>query len=145
MKTKFMLAAVICLAASLANAKDKPLAEKGKLAEMEAVPCGTEDKDGGGGLKETVLGTDSNHRKQQPLLCQEYVLQSDRMEYRIRVKDEKHAVLLPVGETAEFQLKKDYMLLRVPEMDSKVRQYFVMSMMPRGRKETDKTATNAEK
>jgi len=63
--------------------------------------------------------------------CQEYILKSDRLIYRIRPKDEKHPTLLPVGESAEFRLHKDKMLLRVPESDGKEREYIVVSMTPR--------------
>jgi len=40
-------------------------------------------------------------------------------------------VLLPVGETAQFRIRKDKLLLRVPEADGKEREYFVLSMTPR--------------
>ena len=64
-------------------------------------------------------------------LCQEYVLQTERITYRIRPKDDKHPVLLPVGETAQFRIHKDKLLLRVPEADGKEREYLVLSMIPR--------------
>jgi hypothetical protein len=38
---------------------------------------------------------------------------------------------LPVGETAQFRIHKDKMLLRVPEGDGKEREYLVLSMTPR--------------
>jgi hypothetical protein len=38
---------------------------------------------------------------------------------------------LPVGETAQFRIHKDKLLLRVPEADGKEREYFVLSMTPR--------------
>jgi len=47
-------------------------------------------------------------------------------------------VLLPVGETAQFRIHKDKMLLRVPETDGKEREYIVLSMTPR----TDVAAAN---
>jgi hypothetical protein len=65
------------------------------------------------------------------LLCQEYVLESDRLTYHIRPKDDKHPALLPVGESAQFRLHKDKMILRVPEGDGKEREYVVISMVPR--------------
>lgn len=141
MKLKFIVGGLLCVAASLAHAKDVQLSQKGSLTEMEAVACGTQEKRGERGLKAVMLGDDSSQKNAHPLLCQEYVLQSDSMEYRIRVKDEKHAVLLPVGDSAEFQLKKDYMLLRAPQVDNKIREYFVMSMKPRSHKEQQKTMT----
>jgi hypothetical protein len=54
------------------------------------------------------------------------------MFYRIRPRDAKHPVLLPVGERAQFRLDKDKMLLRVEDLDSKEREYIVVSMTPRG-------------
>jgi len=65
------------------------------------------------------------------LLCQEYLLQTDRIIYRIRPKDDKHPVLLPVGERAQFHIDKDKMKLRVEDLDSKERDYIVVSMTPR--------------
>ncbi len=77
------------------------------------------------------------------MLCQEYVLQSDRIIYRIRPKEEKHPVLLPVGETAEFRIHKDKLLLRVPELDEKEREYLVISMTSRSDlKDTKPVASN---
>ena len=53
------------------------------------------------------------------------------MIYRIRPRDEKHPVLLPVGEKAQFRIHKDKMLLRVEDADDKEREYSVVSMTPR--------------
>jgi hypothetical protein len=65
------------------------------------------------------------------LLCQEYLLQSERIIYRIRPKDDKHPVLLPVGQKAQYRLDKDKMRLRVEDLDDKERDYVVVSMTPR--------------
>jgi hypothetical protein len=78
-----------------------------------------------------IFGTDGQHKNTKQVLCQEYVLQTDRVTYRIQPKDDKHPVLLPVGETAQFRIHKDKMLLRVPEADGKEREYIVLSMTPR--------------
>jgi len=80
------------------------------------------------------------HKKTHELLCQEYVLQSDRVIYRIRPKDEKHPVLLPVGEQAQFRMDKDKMILRVEDLDDKDRQYSVTSMKPRDDAGPDKAS-----
>ncbi len=53
------------------------------------------------------------------------------MIYRIRPRDEKHPVLLPVGEQAQFRMEKDKMMLRVEDLDNKDREYIVVSMTPR--------------
>lgn len=58
-------------------------------------------------------------------------MQSDRVIYLIRPKDDKHPVLLPIGETAHFRLHKGKFILQVPETDGKEREYVVVSMTPR--------------
>jgi hypothetical protein len=60
--------------------------------------------------------------------------------YRIRPRDEKHPVLLPVGEQAQFRMEKDKMLLRVEDLDSKDREYIVVSMTPREENGSEKAA-----
>jgi hypothetical protein len=97
---------------------------------MDSVPCGTAEKQANS-LAGEVLGTDSSTKKTQEVLCQEYVLQAERTIYRIRPRDTKHPVLLPVGDQAQFRLEKDKMLLRVEDLDNKERQYDVVSMTPR--------------
>jgi len=59
------------------------------------------------------------------------VLQSDHVVYRIRPADQKHAVLLPVGDPVDFRIHKDRLYLMDPESDKKERQYIVLSMRPR--------------
>ncbi len=127
---KLTFTALLLCAALPAQAKDKPAYEKGTLVQMESTSCGYSEKDGKT-LKGEILGTDGQHKKTQEVLCQEYVLQSDRITYRIRPKDDKHPVLLPIGEAAQFRIHKDKLLLRVPEADDKEREYVVVSMTPR--------------
>src|SRR6266702_2508168 len=88
-----------------------------------------------------ILGTDGQHKKTQEVLCQEYLLRSDRITYRIRPKDDKHPTLLQIGERAEFRIHKDKLLLRVPEADDKEREYIVVSMTPRADAATSKPAS----
>ena len=129
MRSKLMLLVVLGLA-SAAFAKQPKAYQSGKLLQMDSVQCGMSEKDGKSFAGE-MLGTDSGSKKTQELLCQEYVLQADRVIYRIRPRDEKHPVLLPVGEKAQFRLEKDKMMLRVEDMDDKEREYVVVSMTPR--------------
>ena len=124
--------------AAAAYAKEPKPYQTGKLLQMDSVPCGTAEKDAKSFAGE-MLGTDSGSKKTQEVLCQEYVLQAARVIYRIRPRDEKHPVLLPVGEQAQFRLQKDKMLLRVEDLDSKEREYIVVSMMPR----TDSSTADA--
>ena len=127
MKTTILFA-VLCT--SVAYAKDRPVAQSGTLLQMDSVECGT-DRKSGQTLVGEMLGTDSTHQKTQVVLCPEYVLQADRITYRIRPKDDKHPVLLPVGEKAQFRLEKDKLKLRVEDLDDKERDYVVVSMTPR--------------
>jgi len=89
------------------------------------------DENSGKSVVGELVGTDSAHKKSKALLCQEYLLQSDTVIYRIRPRDDKRPVLLPVGEKAQFRIQKDKMLLRVEDLDDKEREYNVVSMTPR--------------
>jgi hypothetical protein len=83
------------------QAKDRPAYEKGVLIQMDSLSCGYAEKDGKTVAGE-IFGTDGQHKNTKQILCQEYVLQAERVIYRIRPKDDKHPVLLPVGEKAAF-------------------------------------------
>lgn len=104
---------------------------------MESVSCGYAENSGKT-LKGQILGTDGGHKNTKEMLCQEYVLRSDKVVYRIRPRDEKHPVLLPVGETAEFRIQKDRLYLKITEIDQKERDYTVVSMSPVGNLTADK-------
>jgi hypothetical protein len=129
MKTSRCLLVLLACASTCA-AKDHPDYQNGKILQMESTACGMQEK-GSKTVAGEILGTDGQHKKTQELLCQEYTLQSERLIYRIRPKDDKHPVLLPVGETAHFRLHKDKLILQVPEADGKEREYIVVSMVPR--------------
>ena len=136
---KFKLLTAFLLMASLAFAKDPKPRQSGKLSQMEAVACGV-DENSGKSFAGELLGTDSAHKKTHELLCQEYLLVTDRVIYRIRPRDEKHPVLLPIGEQAQFRMEKDKMILRVEDLDDKDRQYTVVSMTPREDGNTEKAS-----
>ena len=128
MKKALIFAGLLLIVVS-AQAKEKSY-DKGVLLQMESSPCGSAEK-GSKTLVGEILGTDGEHKNTQELLCQEYVLRADRVIYRIRPKDDKHPVLLPIGETAEFRIDKDKLILRVPESNDKEHEYSVVSMTPR--------------
>src|SRR5258708_17381202 len=111
------LAAIVLLAA-VAQAKEPKHYQSGKLLKMESVKCGTDEKNGKS-LAGEMLGTDSAHMKTREMLCQQYVLQTDSVVYTIRPKDDKHPVLLPIGEKAQFRMDKDTVFLRVEDVDAK--------------------------
>jgi hypothetical protein len=135
MRYKALVVALMLLATA-AYAKEPRAYQSGKLLQMDSVKCGVDEKDAKSFTGE-MIGTDSGHKKTQELLCQEYLLQTDKMIYRIRPKDAKHPVLLPVGEQAQFRLDKDKLLLRVEDLDSKEREYIVVSMTPRSESTAD--------
>jgi hypothetical protein len=124
------VAALFFMTAVLVQPKEPPPYQKAVLVQMDTSTCGYAEKDGKT-IAGEIFGTDGQHKNTKQVLCQEYVLQTDRVTYRIQPKDDKHPVLLPVGETAQFRIHKDKMLLRVPEADGKEREYIVLSMTPR--------------
>lgn len=124
------LTLVVLLLAGMAIAKDRPAYDHGTLMKMDAVNCGYDQKDGKT-FAGMVLGTDAQNRHMRQALCQEYVLESSHITYRIRPKEDKHPELLPVGDNVQFRLHKDKLLLRNPEDNGKEREYIVVSMEPR--------------
>src|SRR6266852_4120929 len=138
MKTKILITAI--LSASLAQAKEPKVHQSGTLLQMDSAECGVDENSGKSVMGELV-GTDSAHKKTHALLCQEYLLQSDTVIYRIRPRDEKHPVLLPVGQKAQFRIQKDKMLLQVEDVDEKEREYSVVSMTPRQDRKPSETAS----
>jgi len=133
MKAKILITAI--LFASFAQAKEPKVHQSGTLLQMDSAECGV-DENSGKSIMGELVGTDSAHKKTHALLCQEYLLQSDTVIYRIRPRDEKHPVLLPVGQKAQFRIQKDKMLLQVEDVDRKEREYSVVSMTPRQDKTT---------
>jgi hypothetical protein len=139
MRLKIAVAAL--LFSSMIYAKEPKHYQTGTLLQMDSVACGVDEKDGKSFAGE-MLGTDSGHKKSRELLCQEYLLQSEHVIYRIRPRDDKHPVLLPVGERAQFRIQKDKMLLRVEDLDEKEREYNVVSMTPRDSSKSTQAASS---
>lgn len=123
MHRKSLILASILLAAT-AYAKEPKTYQDGKLLQMDSVQCGTDTKDAKKG-------------KTHELLCQEYVVQTDQVLYRIRPKDDKHSTLLAIGQNTQFHFEKNKMLLRVEGADGKEREYVIMSIKPRGESMAD--------
>src|SRR5581483_3348401 len=133
MRSKLALCLLLTLAVAAVAKEPKPY-QTGKLLQMDSVQCGTAEKDAKS-LAGEMLGTDSGSKKTKELLCPEYVLQTEKVIYRIRPRDEKHPALLPIGDRAQFRIEKDKMLLRVEDVDDKEREYIVVSMTPRSDKQ----------
>ncbi len=141
MRFHYILA--IALLASVAQAREAKHYQSGKLLRMDSEPCGMDQKNGKS-ITGELIGTDSAHMKTKELLCQEYVLETSKVTYRIRPKDDKHPALLPIGEKAQFRLDKDKMRLRVEDMDDKEREYIVVSMSPRQSSDSEASSSLAD-
>jgi len=136
---KFRTLPICLLLVGVCSAKEHDY-QKGTLIRMDSSSCGTQEK-GSKTVAGEILGTDGEHKQTQQLLCQEYILQADHVIYRIRPADDKHPVLLPIGETAQFRISKDKLILRVPELNDKEHEYVVVSMTPREEKDSTQAAT----
>ncbi|HVO56258.1 MAG TPA: hypothetical protein VMT51_01045 [Dongiaceae bacterium] len=135
------MAAASLLFATISAAREHEY-QKGTLLRMDSSSCGMQEN-GSKTFAGEVLGTDGQQRKTKELLCQEYVLQADHVVYRIRPKDDKHPMLLPIGEMAQFRINKDKLVLRVPEISDKEHEYIVVSMRPREEAATTAQAAQA--
>jgi hypothetical protein len=113
-----------------ANDKNKKEVEKGILEKMEAVPCGAKQR-GLAGLGTLWASAGITHVNSNEKLCPQYLLRTDNMDYEIRPIDLKHATILPIGQEGEFRIKKNEMILTMPEGgDRKTRSYEVVAMNP---------------
>lgn len=98
---------------------------------MDSTKCGYAENDGKP-IAGEIPATDAKHKKTEEVLCQEYVIQTDKINYRIRPKEGKHTFLLPIGQTAEFRIHKDKMQLRmIDSKDTKERDFIIVSMSTR--------------
>ena len=131
-KTPIILAmamAMIVAAPISVGAKKKNQPNRGMLEKMDAVPCGAKQKGLAGlGSFWASVGITDVHSTEK--LCPEYLIRTDDADYRVRPRDLKHPVILPVGQEVVFKLKKDRMMIKVPEGDQKVRSYEVVGIEP---------------
>jgi hypothetical protein len=111
------------------SAKD-PVYARAMLLSMDSQSCGTTEN-GSKTVAGEILGTGSEKKSTLQVLCQDYVLQSDRIVYHIRPKDAKHPVLLPVGDAVQFRIEKNSLFLRDAENTKKEYEYVVISMEQR--------------
>ena len=129
-KIVVMIAALLLTQTLPAVAKNKKKhPNRGMLEKMEAVPCGAKER-GLSGLGSIFGSVGVTHVNSDEKLCPQYLLRTDEMEYHIQPTDRKHPVVLPVGEEGVFKIKKDRMLLKVPEGDRKTHSYLVVGMKP---------------
>jgi hypothetical protein len=120
---------VVVMCTVVLNAKNASRNRLGVLLRMESVPCGVAEASG---FSKALLGAPAPMPvpMQDDRLCQEYVLRSEGLYYRIRSRDRKHPVLLPIGEQAQFHLHRDRLLLQVEDADSKTYEFSVLAIVP---------------
>ena len=112
-----------------AVAKDKKHPPRGMIESMQSLQCGVKEK-GLSGLGAVWGSVGVTSVSQNEKLCPQYLFRTDDLEYHIRPKDTKHPVILPIGREAEYKIKKDEILLKIPDGDNKTRAYHVISMEP---------------
>ena len=144
MKAPIVLAAALTLLAAApvyAGGKKKNQQERAMLEKMEAVPCGAKQRglSGLGSFWASVGITAVNSNEK---LCPQYLLRTDDMDYRIRPMNLKHPEVLPIGHEIVFKIKKDRMLLKVPDGDKKMRAYEVVAMEPASSDQNTSMRTN---
>jgi hypothetical protein len=116
---------VIVMFTAVLQAKNASRSGLGVLLRMESVPCGAIEASA---FSKAMLGAPAP--MQDDRLCQEYVLQSEGLYYRIRSRDRKHPVLLPIGEQAQFHLYRDRLVLQIEDFDSKGYEFYVLAIVP---------------
>jgi hypothetical protein len=125
-KSSFILTMVaVSLVPPSAGAKKKPL-NRAMVEKMEAVACGAKER-GLTGLGAVWGSVGITHVNSQEKLCPQYLLRTDEMEYEIR-PTAGHAVVLPVGQEAEFKIAKDRMLLRTQRGATRQREVTRLSL-----------------
>jgi hypothetical protein len=143
-KVKMVALAFVLIAAVpvFAGGKKKAQPERAMLEKMEAVPCGAKQK-GLTGLGSFWASVGVTHVTSDEKLCPQYLLRTDTMDYRIRPTDLRHPVVLPIGHEVVFHIKKDHMLVKVPdEGDEKMRSYEVVAMTPANSTENTSSRAN---
>jgi predicted signal transduction protein with EAL and GGDEF domain len=129
MKNKSIIAALLLLLAVSSFASDREKkAQRGMLESMQSVPCGAKER-GVTGVGSVFASVGVAHVNSHEQLCPQYFLRTDEMDYHIRPADMKHAAVLPVGQEAEFRIKKDRLFLRVGD-EKKAQEFLIVAMQP---------------
>ena len=126
MKRAFFILLILFLSAPVLHGKSHRN-HTGQLLRMETVRCGPDD---GGGVAKAIFGAQVPGPGQEERLCPEYILQAEGLYYRIRPRDHKHPVLLPIGEEAQFHFQKDRMVLQIEDFDEATYEFTVLAIIP---------------
>jgi len=129
-KTLIILAMAMVVAVPVnAGVKKKNQPDRGMVEKMDAVPCGAKQKGLAGlGSFWASVGITDVHSTEK--LCPQYLIRTDDVDYRVRPMNMKHPVILLIGHEVVFKLKRDRMMVKVPDGDQKMRSYEVVGMEP---------------
>ena len=111
MRKLFLLAAVLFFAGTLAHAGNKP--QFGTIISENSVPCGS-----------TVEKGKKNKQMTVEVLCQEYVVRTETVDYHVRQSKPADKALIPVNTPIEFTLDKDRMKFKA---NGKSYEYLIVS------------------
>jgi hypothetical protein len=111
MKKPFLLAAVLFFGAILVHAGNKP--QFGTIISENSVPCAS-----------TVEKGKKNKQMTVEVLCQEYVVRTETVDYHIRQSKPADKALIPVNTPVEFTLDKDKMKFKA---NGKSYEYLIVS------------------
>lgn len=135
MRFRSLVVAVSLFLAVGSYAQEPKAYLSGKLQQINLVQCGLSSNEVA--ADEPQAGSNSAPAKARPTICPEYVLETEEVIYRIRPKNAQPGVLLPVGEPAQFRVQNDELLLVVQALDSREREYSVVSIAPRADNSAD--------
>lgn len=142
--TVVMIAALLLMPGLPAAAKNKKKSNRAMIEKMESVPCGARER-GLAGLGSIFGSVGVTHVNSDEKLCPHYLLRTDEMEYEIKPTDGKHPAILPVGKEGVFKIKKDRMLLKIPDGDRKTRSYQVVGIKPTTTDDSSSSYGNPDK
>ncbi len=128
---KHAIVAALLACPAVAYAAEQHVYQKAKLIQMTSTVCNSQ-KDAEADPGRLLVPDDREAPAAPQKQCPEYKLQTEKALYVIRPRDTKRAALLPVGETALFRIKDDYLVLRVNALDSRERDYKVISITALG-------------
>jgi len=111
MRKPFLLAAVLFCSPTFAHAGNKP--QFGTIISENSVPCGS-----------TVEKGKKNKQMTVEVLCQEYVVRTETVDYHIRQSKPADKALIPVNTPIEFTLEKDRMKFKA---NGKSYEYLIVS------------------
>ena len=111
MRKPLFLAAVLVFVATFAHAGNKP--RFGTIVSENSVPCGS-----------TVEKGKKNKQMTVEVLCQEYVVRTESVDYHIRQSKPADKALIPVNTPVEFTLDKDRMKFKA---NGKSYEYLIVS------------------